>query len=63
MMKQQRQPNQAIEHLKDMRNMMIQDEELGMQRHSVKIMRWTLYVAIATLIISLATLVFTIMSK
>lgn len=59
-MRQQRPQNQAIEHLKDMRNFIVQDEELGIQRRSECIARWTLYVAIATLIISLATLIITI---
>ena len=59
-MRQERSQNQAIEHLKDMRNYMIQNEELGIQRRSEKIARWTLYVGIATLLISLATFIYTI---
>lgn len=58
-MRQQRPQNQAIENLKDMRNWAATDEQLRMQRRSVKITKWTLYIAIATLIVSLITLVAT----
>ena len=49
-----------LKGVKDMRNYMVQDEELGIQRRSEKIAKWTLYVGIATLFISLATLLYTI---
>ena len=58
-MGQQRPQNQAIENLKDMRDWAAIDEQLRMQRRSVKIAKWTLYIAIATLIVSLITLVAT----
>ena len=59
-MREQRPPNQAIEHLKDMRDWAVTEEQLRMQRRSEKIARWVLYVAIATLLVSLVTLIATI---
>lgn len=43
-MRQQRPPNQAIEHLKDMRDWASTEEQLRIQRRSEKIAKWTLYV-------------------
>lgn len=59
-MRQQRPQNQAIEHLKDMRNWAATEEQLKLQRRSERIAKWTLYVAIATLLVSLVTLIATI---
>lgn len=41
-MKQQRPQNQAIEHLTNMYNLSVQDEEMKIQRRSQKISEWTL---------------------
>ena len=58
-MRQQRPQNQAIEHLKDMRDWAATEEQLNIQRRSEKIARWTLYITIATLFVSLVTLITT----
>lgn len=59
-MKYQRTPNQAIELLKDMRDWAATEEQLKMQRRSVKIAMWTFFLAIDTLLVSLVTLITTI---
>ena len=59
-MKQQRPRNQAIDHLNDIYNLSVQDEELRIQRRSEQITKWTLYVAVGTLLVSIATLIVTI---